>query len=132
MSYSNNPTSILAGTGISITPTTGTGSNQITISATGTQTLSVRVATTTPVTVTNADDVVSIQDATLEPVTVNLPAGVTGRVFNIKDGLGNASILNPITIVPAAGTIDGAAAAIINIPYGALTLVYSGTEWLIL
>lgn len=132
MSYSNNPSSILAGTGISVTPSTGTGSNQITISATGTQVLAVRSATATPVTVTNADDVVSIEVTPAAPVAVNLPAGVTGRVFNIKDSLGNASILNPITITPAAGNIDGAATATITAPFGSLTLVYSGTEWLIL
>ena len=132
MSYANNPTSILAGTGISITPTTGTGSNTITISSTGTQTLAVRSATATPVTVTNNDDVISVEVAPAAAVTVNLPVGVTGRVFNIKDGLGNAKNATPITIVPAAGTIDGAANATISAPYGSLTLVYSGTEWLIL
>lgn len=129
MSYSNNPTSILAGTGISISPTSGTGANTITISATGTQTLAVRVATTTPDTVTNADDVVSIEVTPQAPVAVTLPAGVTGRVFNIKDGLGLANNPNPITITPTAGTIDGAATAVINAPYGSLTLVYSGVEW---
>ena len=101
MSYANNPLSILAGTGISITPTSGAGANQITISATGTQTLTVRNATATPVNITNADDVISVQVTPAAVVTVNLPAGVTGRVFNIKDGLGLASIVNPITITPA-------------------------------
>jgi hypothetical protein len=132
MSYSNNPTSILAGTGISITPTSGTGANTITISATGVQTLAVRVAVATPDTVTNADDVVSIEVPGPVAVAVNLPAGVTGRVFNIKDGLGLAAPATPITITPAAGTIDGAATATINAPYGSLTLVYSGTEWKVL
>ena len=65
-------------------------------------------------------------------VAVNLPAGTTGQVFYIKDGLGLASPANPITITPLAGTVDGAAAATINAPYGALTLVYSGVEWKIL
>lgn len=129
MSYSNNPTSILAGTGISISPTSGTGANTITISATGTQTLAVRIATATPVTVTDADDVISIEVTPQAPVAVSLPAGTTGRVFNIKDGLGLANNPNPITITPAAGTIDGAATAVINAPYGSLTLVYSGVEW---
>lgn len=132
MSYTNNPTSIFAGTGISISPTTGTGSNEITISATGTQTVAVRIATTTPVTVTNTDDVVSIEVSPAAPVAVALPAGVTGRVFNIKDGLGNATAITPITITPAAGTIDGAATATINAPFGSLTLVYDGAQWLII
>ena len=61
-----------------------------------------------------------------------MPAGVTGQVFYIKDGLGLASAATPITITPTASTVDGAASATINAPYGALTLVYSGTEWKIL
>jgi hypothetical protein len=132
MSYSNNPTSILAGTGISISPTSGTGSNTITISATGVQTLAVRVAVATPIAVVNTDDVVSVEVPGPVAVAVNLPAGVTGRVFNIKDGLGLASPATPITITPAAGTIDGAATATIDAPYGSLTLVYSGVEWKVL
>lgn len=132
MSYTNNPLSIIAGTGITIAPTVGTGANQITISTAGTQTLTVRTAIATPVTVVNTDDVVSIEVPGPVAVAVNLPAGVLGNTFNIKDGLGLASPATPITVTPAAGTIDGAATATINVPYGALTLVYSGVEWKIL
>lgn len=132
MSYINNPTSILAGTGITVTPTTGTGANTITISSSGSLALAVRTAVVSPDTLTNADDVVSIEVPGPVAVAVNLPAGVTGQVFNIKDGLGLAAPATPITITPAAGTIDGAATATIDAPYGALTLVYGGTEWKIL
>jgi hypothetical protein len=132
MSYTNNPLSIIAGTGISITPTTGTGANQITVSTTGTQTLAVTVATSTPFAVLNTDDIISVEVTPAAAVAVNLPAGVTGRIFNIKDGLGLASVATPITITPAAGTIDGAATATINVPFGSLHLAYSGTEWKIL
>lgn len=132
MSYTNNPTSILAGAGITITPTTGTGANTITVSATGPDILNVAIVTTTPVTVLGTDEVVSVEVPGPVAVAVNLPAGVTGQVFYIKDGLGLAAVATPITITPAAGTIDGAATATINAPYGALTLVYSGVEWKIL
>ena len=132
MSYTNNPTSILAGTNITITPTTGTGANTITISATGSPLQAIQTAVATPVTVTDVDDVVSVEVPGPVAVAVNLPAGITGQLFYIKDGLGLASPATPITITPAAGTVDGAAAAIIDVPYGALTLVYSGTEWKIL
>lgn len=132
MSYTNNPTSILAGTGITVTPTSGTGANVVTISASGTQIANVAVATATPFSVLTTDDVVSVEVTPAVPVTINLPLGVTGQIFNIKDGIGNASVLNPVTIVPAAGTIDGAATAVINAPYGSLTLVYSGVEWKLL
>lgn len=132
MSYSNNPTSILAGTGITVTPTTGTGANVVTISTAGPDIVAVRIAVATPDTVLVTDEVVSIEVPGPVAVAVNLPAGVTGQVFNIKDGLGLASAATPITITPAAGTIDGAATAVINTPYGSLTLVYSGVEWKII
>ena len=133
MSYTNNPTSILAGTGITVTPTTGTGANTITISTGGPEILNVRVAVATPITVVAAtDEVVSVEVPGPVAVAVNLPAGVAGQVFYIKDGLGLATPATPITITPAAGTIDGAATATVNAPYGSLTLVYSGTQWLIL
>lgn len=131
MSYSNNPTSIIAGQGISITPTVGTGANTITISASGPDIVNVRIAVATPIAVVNTDEVVSVEVPGPVAVAVTLPAAIAGRVFNIKDGLGLASPATPITITPAAGTIDGAATATINAPYGALTLVYSGTQWLI-
>lgn len=132
MSYSNNPTSILAGSGITVAPTTGTGANTITISATDSDILVVRIAVTTPDVILATDDVVSYEVPGPVAVAVTLPAGVTGRVLYLKDGLGLAAPATPITITPAAGTIDGAATAIINVPHGSLTLVYSGTEWKIL
>lgn len=132
MSYTNNPTAILAGAGITITPTTGTGANTITISATGPDIFNVVTVTTTPVSVISTDEVVNVQVPGPVAVAVNLPAGVTGQAFYIKDGLGLAAPATPITITPLAGTIDGSATAVINVPYGALTLVYSGVEWKIL
>ena len=133
MSYTNNPTSIIAGQGITVTPTTGTGSNLITISTSGPEFLGVRIAVATPITVVAAtDEVISVEVPGPVAVAVNLPAGVTGQTFYIKDGLGLAAPATPITITPAAGTVDGAATAVINVPYGSLTLVYSGVEWKII
>jgi len=132
MSYSNNPRSILAGTGITITPTTGTGSNTITVSASGTAVLAVRIALLTPIAVLPADDVISVQVPGPVAVAVTLPVGVLGASFTIKDGLGLASPATPITITPTAGTIDGAPTAVINAPFGSLTFVYDGVQWLII
>lgn len=129
MSYTNNPLAIVAGAGITITPTTGTGANTVTVSATGPDILTVRIATATPDTVLVTDEFVSYEVAGPVAVAVTLPAGVTGQTFNLKDGLGLAAPATPITITPAAGTIDGSATAVINVPFGSLTLVYSGTEW---
>jgi hypothetical protein len=133
MSYTNTPRSILAGTGITVTPTTGTGANTITISSSGVPIVAIRTAVATPVTVVAAtDDIVDIAVPGPVAVAVTLPAGVLGQQFTIKDGLGLAAPATPITITPAAGTIDGAATAVINAPYGSLTFVYNGTQWLIL
>jgi hypothetical protein len=134
MSYTNNPTSILAGTGITISPTTGTGANTITVSASGTSSYAIRIATATPITVNGTtDDVISVQVPGPVAVAVTLPVGVLGSAFTIKDGLGLASVATPITITPQVGdTIDGAATATISAPYGALTFIYDGVEWLII
>ena len=128
MSYTNNPTSILAGTGITIAPTTGTGANTVTITANGLELEPVRIATVSPDTVLATDSIVSYQLIVPGPVAVALPAGVTGTVYYIKDGTGDAAT-NNITITPAAGTIDGAASATINTNFGALTLAYTGAKW---
>jgi hypothetical protein len=133
MSYANNSLSIAAGTGITVTPTTATGATTLTISTAGTEILGVRIAVATPIAVVAAtDEVVSIEVPGPVAVAVTLPAGVTGQVFYLKDGLGLAAPATPVTITPAAGTIDGAATATIDAPYGSLTLVYSGVEWKIL
>ena len=133
MLYANNSLSIAAGTGITVSPTTATGATTLTISTAGTEILGVRIAVATPIAVVAAtDEVVSIEVPGPVAVAVTLPAGVTGQVFYLKDGLGLAAPATPVTITPAAGTIDGAATATIDAPYGALTLVYSGVEWKIL
>jgi hypothetical protein len=133
MSYTNNSLSIAAGAGITVTPTTATGATTLTISTAGPEILAVRIAVATPVTVVAAtDEVISVEVPGPVAVAVNLPAGVTGQVFYIKDGLGLAAPATPITISPTAGTIDGAATATINAPFGSLTLVYSGVEWKLL
>lgn len=133
MSYTNNPSAIIAGSGITVTPTTGTGANSITISASGSQKLTVRSCTATPVTVTDTDDVLSIEVTGPIPVEVDLPAGVLGRVFTVKDALGLASSTDDITVYPdGSDTVDGTSSAIINVPYGSITLVFNGTTWLII
>jgi len=134
MSYTNNPTSILAGAGITVTPTTGTGANTITLSASGINPVAVRVAIATPVVVSaTTDEVISVQVPGPVAVAVTLPAGVTGKVITIKDGLGLAAPATPITLTPnGADSIDGAATATINAPFGSLTLVFDGAQWILI
>jgi alpha-D-ribose 1-methylphosphonate 5-phosphate C-P lyase len=132
MSYTNNSLSIIGGTGITVTPVTNTGATTITIDSTGAGLLTTRTAVTTPDTVLITDQVVNYEVPGPVPVAVTLPAGVNGQLFYIKDGLGLATPVTPITITATAGTIDGAATATINAPYGALTFVYTGVEWKLL
>ena len=131
MSYTNNPTSILAGTGIVVTPSTGTGANTITVSAGGVVITAIRIAVTTPILVLAADAAIAVQVPGPVPVAVTLPVGVTGQTFIIKDALGLASVATPITITPTAGSIDGAVTATITAPYGSLTMIYDGVQWLL-
>jgi len=133
MSYTNNSLSIAAGAGITVTPTTATGATTITISSSGATIVDIRTAVATPITVVAAtDNIIDVAVPGPVAVAVTLPAGVLGQEFTIKDGLGLAAPATPITITPTAGTIDGSPTAVINAPYGSLTLVYNGTQWLIL
>lgn len=81
------------------------------------------------ITMNSADDII-IVNKTVPSATavtlINSPA--TGRRITIKDGAGNAAA-NPITVTPAAGTIDGAATARINSDFAAVTWEYNGAEW---
>ena len=60
--------------------------------------------------------------------TITLPAGTLGKIFIIKDSVGDA-LTNPITVVATASTIDGAANYIIDSPWGSIGLIYNGIEW---
>ena len=129
MSYTNNPRSLIAGTGITLSPTTGTGANTVTITANGLALEPVRIALVSPDTVLATDSIVSYQLTVPGAVAVALPAGVTGTVYYLKDGTGDAAA-NPITITPnLLETIDGAATATINTNFGALTLAFTGAKW---
>jgi hypothetical protein len=78
-------------------------------------------------TLTTSEYVVVV-DTSGGPVTVTLPSSpVTGQAYKIKDS-GNA-LTNAVTIGGNANNIDGAATASINTDYGALEVVYDGTEW---
>lgn len=80
------------------------------------------------VTFTAQDDIVVVNKPVGAATTANLPAGVTGRIYTIKDGKGDAAT-NNITLTPAAGTIDGAATKVINVAYDTLNVIYNGTQW---
>lgn len=114
----------------------GTLPNPVVTQASGTfTTLGARVHKATLVTaagaynVTSTDEDVFIKKTVSAATTVNLPSSpATGRRVMIKDAKGDA-LANPITITPAAGTIDGAATLVIGTPYQRATVEYNSTEW---
>ncbi len=90
----------------------------------------VRVVTTVgPVAVAASDEIVSIQNNLA--TTVDLPSAPTvGQSHTIKDGLG-VSAASPITIIPASGTIDGAAQYKLADDFAAITVTWDGAQWAI-
>lgn len=61
-------------------------------------------------------------------VTITLPVSTTGKVYIIKDAVGDAET-NPITINTTSSTIDNLASYTLNIDWSSVTLVYNGIEW---
>lgn len=61
-------------------------------------------------------------------VTITLPVSVIGKVYVIKDSIGDANA-NPITIVAASNTIDGEANYILNVDWSSVGIIYNGIEW---
>jgi len=73
------------------------------------------------------DFFVAVIDTTA-PRTITLPAATDGRAVVIKDQSGGAAG-NAITVLPPAGTIDGAASLPINTNYGVLRCYSDGANW---
>jgi hypothetical protein len=63
-------------------------------------------------------------------ITIALISSPTqGRTITVKDSGGTAGTGN-ITILPAAGFIDGITSYVISANYGTATFIYSGSRWL--
>lgn len=61
-------------------------------------------------------------------VTITLPAGTLGKVYVIKDAVGDANT-NPITVVTTGSSIDGQSSYVLNTDWGSISLIYNGIEW---
>lgn len=84
------------------------------------------------VNMTGADYCVVVNKTVAAATTVTLPTTpAKGQMHIIKDGRGDANT-NNITIVPAAGNIDGASNFVMNTNYASKTVIYNGTQWNIL
>jgi hypothetical protein len=79
-------------------------------------------------TLTNANSVVLVNAASA-PVTITLPASVSGKYFDIKK-IDSSS--NAVTINTTSGTIDGAASVSTSIQYNNITVIGDGTNFYIL
>lgn len=113
--------SLSAGSGISISNTTG----NITISASGAD-LIATIGVTSNYTATANDEYIGVFSASA--VTISLPAGITGRVYTIKDEYGQGS--GKITVQPfGIEKIDNANSYIISVPYQSISIVFRGGQW---
>ncbi len=116
--------SVIAGSGISVSSSTGF----ITISASGADLIST-IGVTGSYTATANDEYIGVFSASA--VTISLPAGITGRVYTIKDEYGQGS--GKITIQPSGvEKIDNANNYIISVPYQAISVVFRGGQWRII
>jgi hypothetical protein len=72
---------------------------------------------------------VSIANITAAPITITLPPSPTlGQALKFKDTAGNAGTYT-ITLVPAAGTIDGNTNYQLMSNYMSVELYWMGTQW---
>ena len=90
-------------------------------------------AAASPYTVLATDTLIQT-DSTAGVIVLNLPAGVDGKTYTVKDGAGTAGT-NAITVTPnGAETIEGAATYSVDTNYAAIELYYdsASTDWKIL
>ncbi len=85
--------------------------------------VSLPFATKTTTATLSSTEVVAL--CTGGPYNVTLPAQSAGRRVYVKKGSGASAI----TILPASGTIDGAASYILSIAYESVELISDGTNW---
>jgi hypothetical protein len=88
----------------------------------------VTVVNTSPYIALPTDYDLAVTANAVIPASIVLPASPVGTVFIIKDAAGVANI-NSITVSAIASTIDGAASAVIDAPYGSLQFIFNGIEW---
>lgn len=84
-----------------------------------------------PYTVLSTDYIIAT-DSTAGVITITLPsAPSTGVTYQVKDSTGQAAI-NNVTVSGNGANIDAAATFVMNVAYGSITLVFTGTVWSII
>jgi hypothetical protein len=115
---------LIAGPGIEISGSNGS----ITITSYGADLINV-FGTSNNYTATANDEYIGVSSGAA--VTITLPAGIEGRVYTIKDELGQGS--GKITIQPQAGElIDGKVNYVIGVPYQSVSSVFRAGKWWII
>jgi hypothetical protein len=115
--------SLVAGTGITVSAATGT----ITVSATGTDIIKT-IGVTSNYTATADDEYIGVDSTSL--VTITLPAGVTGRVYTIKEEHGSGT--GKVNIQGSnSEKIDGSAFKQLT-ALASLTVVFRAGQWRII
>lgn len=80
-------------------------------------------------TVLTSDNLIVVNKSVGSATTITLPAApTTGSMVVVKDGKGDAAT-NNITVDGNGKNIDGDATRVISVNYGAVSLVYNGTQW---
>jgi len=86
---------------------------------------------TTPYAVLASDFNIMVDTSTLA-ITVNLPATpTTGDAYRIKDSTGTASTHN-ITVAGNGSNIEGTSTKTINVNFDKLSVLYNGTQWVLI
>jgi hypothetical protein len=89
----------------------------------------VRSSGAATVTASTSNDYFLCLDPTLNAITLNLPASPgVGLTYLVKDCTGHALSHN-ITIMPASGTIDGAATLVLNGNFQSIAVTFTGLQW---
>jgi hypothetical protein len=85
---------------------------------------------TSPYIVLSSDQYMSV-DSSIIPIIIQLPnASVAGRIYTVKDRLGNCSV-NNITITTVGGIvlIEGAASFVMNTNYESVDIIFNGVGY---
>lgn len=115
--------SLVAGTGITVSAATGT----ITVSATGTDIIKT-IGVTSNYTATADDEYIGVDSTSL--VTITLPAGVTGRVYTIKEEHGSGT--GKVNIQGSnSEKIDGSSFKQLS-SLASMTVVFRAGQWRII
>lgn len=113
-----------------VSTTVSVGTNSIVIDTNGITIWNYHSVTTTPYVVSSTDNFIGVA-TNLNAKTIELPnAPQTGRIFTIKDRLGQAATHNiTVTTVGGSVTIDGATSVTLNTNFQSIQVLFDGSNY---